>query len=215
MPRKKPAPNIWQQFPRAPYDRFFASYVLYGEYDVEHQYVEVIGYDADGNQIGEWQTEPVTNPILVKWIDALMAFDKRGNKHPLIALLDSDVETLPIVKIWLADLVWRHNILTDGIEDYIAQRWQLADLLREFVLPPPKRGPSKGAAYDMPDHIAGLYLDTAHREKHGGSVGDAIAAIVSEKYPRDPAARAPYIVKLQNFRDGRNVFARRAAKRRI
>jgi hypothetical protein len=213
---------------RAPYNRWLVSYVLYGEHDVEHAYVEH-GYDADGNLCGEWQTEPVTNPILVKWVDALWAFDKHHDKASLIALLESDTETLPIVGNWLADLVWRYKIPTDGVEDFIAQRRQLASLLRGFVLPPPKPGRPKVPTYDMSESDEALHVAnnqvTQYRKKNGGTVSNATAVIASGMVLRIAAyqkkkgctvAEAITAIKvtLKNFRDGARTSTRKAAERR-
>jgi hypothetical protein len=222
MARKKPSDPILQyatEYFRPSYYRT-AGRFLYGEHDVE-KLIPVLGQDANGNLVATgWEVDIVPDPRLVRWIDALMAFDDREHhdKAPLAAMLDSDVEVLPIVGIWLANLVWRHNILTDGIEDYVAQRRQLACLLREFVLPPTKPGPPMVAAYDMSDRDEELSVDnekvTNHLETHGGTVDDAVAAIASKKYPHAPEAQARYAVTLRNFREGRNTSHRRMAKRR-
>ncbi len=165
MPRKKPEPNIWQrpyaEWLKPSYNRD-AGRVLYGEYDV---------FQSDA-------PEPATNPVLVRWIDALMAFDDREHHDaaPLVAVLESDIELPPIVGIWLADLAWRHGIKCDRGE----LRCSLARALKSFK-PSPTSGRPKGAAYDMPDHIAELYIAndqvTDYLEENGGSVADAIAAI--------------------------------------
>jgi hypothetical protein len=221
MARRK-KPNIWQQFAlecfKPSYNRD-AGRVLYGGHDVEHWFV-VPGQDADGNLISlGYESEPVVHPILKKWIDALMAFDDREHHDaaPLIAMLESNVEMLPIVGVWLGDLVRRHNI-SCGIEDFIAQRRQLACVLRDFVWSKPKAGRPKVAAYDMSDRDAELHIDnekvTDHLKTHGGTVDDAIAAIVRNKFPRDPEAQSRRAIALKNFREGRHTSARRTAKRR-
>ena len=214
MARKKPERNIWQRLfdedRKASYNRD-AGYVLYGKHDELRTYAVPGGYE----------TEPVVNHVLKKWIDALMAFDDREHHDaaPLIKLLlESDIEMLPIVRDWLADLAWRHNIPTDGIEDFIGQRRQLAGLLREFVLPPPTSGRPMVPAYDMSDRDAELSVDnekvTNHLETHGGTVDDAIEATASKKYPSDPGAQSRYAVTLKNHRERRNTSSRRMAKRR-
>jgi hypothetical protein len=202
MARKKPQRNVYQRFAdewlRPSYNRV-AGRVLYGEHDI------LSGYEQ----------EPVVNPVLKRWIDALTAFDDRDHHDaaPLTRLLESgDVEMPPIVGIWLADLVQRH-----GIKCNQGERHSLADALKGFK-PSPTSGRPKGVAYDLPDHIAALHVAndeaTNHRETHGGTVDDAIAAVALKNFPHDPEACLRYVVTLRNFREGRNTSARLAAKRR-
>ena len=218
MARKKPELNVWQrraeELFRASYNRD-AGRVLYSEHDVEHRYLEEIGVDANGNRYGEWQTEPVTNPVLMRWIDALMAFDDRDHHDaaPLIALLDADIEMLPVVGIWLTDLIRRHVIECDHGE----LRHSLASALKSFK-PSPKKGRPKVPAYDMTTKDAELHIDnqkvTSHLRENGGTVDDAIMVVPGKKYPRDPAMQERYALTLRNFREGRRTSSRQAAKRR-
>ena len=222
MPRKKPEPNAYQQYAnelRASYYRD-AGRILYGQHDVE-KLIPVQDQDAGNLVATKWEIDIVSNPILVKWIDALMAFDNRRdhNAAPLIALLEpvsqrcEGFELLPIVSVWLADLVRRHGIKCDQ-----GERHSLAGALKGFRPSPPTSGRPKGVAYDLPDHIAELHVAnekvSEYLETHGGTVADAIAAVAREKFS-DPEAQARYVVTLRNFREGRNTSARRAAKRRI
>jgi hypothetical protein len=118
MPRrKKPAhePNAYEQFAdeyfRPSYNRE-AGRVLFGEYDVLASVV-VPGVDANGAPVARgYELEPVTNPRIVSWIDAMMPFDnrERHDKTPLIAALDSNLELLPIVQGWLVDLLARYQL---------------------------------------------------------------------------------------------------------
>jgi hypothetical protein len=108
MPRKKPPSNFWERFAdgTSPY---IADRVIFGEHDVPASFV-VPGIDADGNLFAEgYESEPVTDPRIRRWLDALRDFDKRSDKAPLIELLKSDFELLPILHRHLADLLWRHR----------------------------------------------------------------------------------------------------------
>jgi hypothetical protein len=207
MPRKKESPNIWQQWSLASDHAEPARYALFGDYDVEQRYLD---QNADGR--GEWRTEPVTNPTLVRWIDALMAFDDRDHHDaaPLIAMLESGAEMPPIVGIWLADLMRRHDISADGIEDY-------AGRLRSFV-PTLKAGRPATAAYDMSDRDVELTIAnnqiTNYLEANGGRVADALTAIASKVYPNDTEAQKRFENTLRLFRKGQHTSARKAAKRR-
>jgi hypothetical protein len=108
MPRKKPEPNIWQQLGDSVVP-WLAERVLFGGHDVEHGFWEM-GYDVDGSLLGEWQTELVTDPRIERWLEALRDFDRRGDKAPLIKLLQSDTELLPILHRPLTDLLFRYRI---------------------------------------------------------------------------------------------------------
>jgi hypothetical protein len=114
--RKKPTqePNIWQRLAaehsRPPYNRA-AGRIRYGEY---YRLVSrpTGGIDARGNVVVGLEESHELNPLLARWIDALMTFDDREHHDaaPLIALLESDIELLPIVRDWLADLLRRYEL---------------------------------------------------------------------------------------------------------
>jgi hypothetical protein len=213
MARRKK--NIWQQLRDQPsYDRD-AGRVLYGEHDVERWFVEP-EQDEKGNLVfGEYMSEPVVDPILKRWIDALLMFDDRKHHDaaPLIALLESDVEMLPIVFIWLADLVKRY-----GIKCHVEQRQALACVLNGFKLPPPTSGRPLVPAYDMSDRDVELRISNDKvselRKKNGGTVEANIVTVAREKFPRDPEQQSRFANTLRLFRKGKHTSARRAAKRR-
>jgi hypothetical protein len=176
MPRKKPELNIYQQFAAEmpPYDRI-AGRILFGEFD---QIVSLVaeGQAADGSRIGKgYETEPVTDPVLTRWIDALLDIDKRSDKSSLIALLDSDLDLPRITRIWIADLLTRYRVTTrkrpnsfersvlillplkddpeakrELVDDLMVQRERLARMFERFDFARPSGG-QPVAAYAMTD----------------------------------------------------------------
>jgi hypothetical protein len=120
------------------------------------------------------------------WVDALEAIDKRGDKKPLLDLLESDYDLPPRARIFLADLI---------------ERYQLK-------LPPHR---PRTPAYDMTDADAMLTIALADVRKYqarGMSVDDAVAAVAkgwSIKHQN----------MLANFCAGKRGSSRRMKKRRL
>ena len=191
MPRRKKAKHEPNVFERAAADLSRKSYnrdagrILYGEHDVQLSIV-VPGTDANGNLVADgYEMDIVPNPSLVRWVDALTDFDDREhrNKAPLVAeLLDSNLELLPIVSYWLADLLRRYNltknpsatsyerkvlalvkVLDDlpdawsSLLDLMSLRLQLAAMIERFdFIYPPHR--PRVPAYDLSSAEVQLHL---------------------------------------------------------
>jgi hypothetical protein len=219
MPRSKKPEHELNSFQQAAADLSRPSYnrdagrILYGEHDVQVSVV-LPGVDADGNLVAE-RNEPdvVPDPDLVRWIDSLMAFDDREHhdKAPLVAdLHDSNLELLPLVTDWLADLLRRYRLkkkqavppatsyerkvlalvkvlddLPDAwsrLLDLISQRIQLAAMIERFDFINPSHR-SRVPAYDLSDPEVKLHLASKmvrHLRSAGSSLDKAIAAAATE-----------------------------------
>jgi hypothetical protein len=194
MPRRKKPKHEPNAFERAAADLSRPSYsrdagrILYGERDVQVS-IPVPGVDADGNLVAEgYELDIVPDPRLVRWIDALTDFDdhEHHDRAPLVAaLLDSNLELLPLVSDWLADLLRRYSVkkkhgvspttsyerkvlalvqvLDDlpnawsGLFDLMSHRIQLAAMIERFdFINPPHR--PRGPMYDLSDAEVQLHL---------------------------------------------------------
>jgi hypothetical protein len=193
MPRrKKPEhePNVFQQaaadLSRPSYNRE-AGRILYGDHDVLVSIV-VPGTDAKGNLVAGYEPDIVPDPRLVRWVDALTDFDdcEHRDKAPLVAeLLDSNLELLPIVSGWLADLLRRYKLkkkqslsaatgyeknvlalvkvlddLPDAwsrLSELMSQRIQLAAMIERFDFIHPSHRP-RVPAYDLSGPEVQLHL---------------------------------------------------------
>ncbi|MGZ5874552.1 MAG: hypothetical protein ACXWKP_20825 [Bradyrhizobium sp.] len=197
MPRRKKPEhelNAFEQYAadlsRPSYNRD-AGRILYGEHDVQVSVV-VAGVDADGDLVAEgYELDIAADPRLVRWIDSLIAFNdlEHPDKAPLVQnLLDSNVELLPIVSYWLADLFRRYSLKKkrgvspsngyerkvlalvkvlddlpdawDRLLDLTSQRIQLAAMIERFDFINPSHRP-RLPAYDLSDPEAQLHLASA------------------------------------------------------
>jgi hypothetical protein len=234
MPRRKKPEHEPDDFERAVADLSRPSYnreagrILYGEHDVQVS-IPVVGTDANGNLLAEgYEVDVVPHPSLVRWVDALTDFDDREHpdKAPLVAaLLDSNLELLPIVSDWLADLMRRYRLekkkglsaatsyerkvlalvkvlddLPDAwsrLLDLMPQRIQLASMIERFdFINPPHR--PRVPAYDLSSAEVALHLAdemVRYLRSTGLTLDEAIAAAAA-KHNVDPEL-------LRNYHEGR------------
>lgn len=233
MARRR-ARNRWELLGDQTRSSYWAELLLFGdEHFVLRSYVEE-SQAPDGSRIGSVEQEPVLDPKIARWIEALRAFDDRDcqNKEPLIALLKSYVEMPPIVHGWLVDLLQRYQITpkgrgrpTDyerralsrvGLEDLVTQRSSLASMIArcDFKL----RGRPVTPIYDLSESEVRLGLGrmkvNQYRERDGGSIGDNVERVAGEMFPRDAIKASEFAHTLALFLDGRHAATRRKAKRR-
>ena len=241
MPRrKKPTPelNVWQQFAaehfRPSYNRD-AGRILYGRHDVE-KLIPVPAQDANGNLVAiGWEVDIVPDPRLVRWIDALMAFDdrERHDKTLLIELLVSDYDLPPIVCSWLADLLSRYelrkikgmatsyeqkvlallkvlDVLPDAwgkLLDLMPQRLKLAAVIERFNFIIPSHHP-RDPVYDLSEIETRLYLaaEMVRDLKPARGKLDEAITVAAAKYKLEK-------ITLINYRNGRRGSTRRIKAR--
>jgi hypothetical protein len=243
MPRrKKPEhePNAFERaaadLARPPYNRE-AGRILYGEHGQQVSIV-VSGVDAKGNLVAEgYEQDVVPNQCLMCWINALMAFDDRDHdKASLVAdLLNTNLELLPKVNYWLADLLGRYRLkrkqslptatsyerkvlallkvlddLPDAwgrLLDLMSQRIQLATMIEHFDFISPSHRP-RVPAYDLSSAEVQLHLatETVRNLRSTGSTLDEAIAAAATKYNADPEL-------IRNHYSGRRGATRRIRAR--
>jgi hypothetical protein len=244
MPRRKKPEREPNVFERAAADLARPSYsreagrILYGEHDQQVSIV-VPGVDAKGNLVADgYEQDVVPNQRLVRWIDALMAFDDREHhdKAPLVAdLLNTNLELLPNVNYWLADLLGRYRLkrkqslsaatsyerkvlalskvlydLPDAwgsLSDLMSQRIPLATMIERFDFISPSHRP-RVPAYDLSSAEVQLHLatETVRNLRSTGSTLDEAIAAAATKYNADPEL-------IRNHHSGRRGATRRIRAR--
>jgi hypothetical protein len=245
MPRrKKPEhePNAFERaaagLSRPSYNRD-AGRILYGEHD-ELVSTVVPGTDADGNLLADgYELDIAPNRDLVRWVDALTDFDdrERRDKATLVAeLLDPNLELLPIVSGWLADLLRRYKLkkkqsvspatsyersvlalvnVLDVLPDaawgkllhLMSQRLRLAAMIERFEFILPSHRPPV-PAYDLSSAEVQLHLaNKMVRDLRSAGLNlDEAIAAAATEYNKDSTV-------LRNYHAGRRGATRRIKTR--